>query len=34
MLVDLKAAGVDRGKNGLFKSPSNEDLMKLRGLFE
>ena len=34
MLVDLKAAGVDRGKNGLFKSPSNEDLVKLRGLFE
>jgi len=34
MLVDLKAVGIDRSRAGLFAAPANEDLAKLRALFE
>ena len=34
MLVDLKAAGIERSRAGLFAAPGDEDLAKLRALYE
>ena len=33
-LVDLRAAGIERGKTGLFATPDDDDLEKLRALFQ
>lgn len=34
MLVDLHALGLERGKTGLFAAPNEEDVRKLRALYE
>jgi allantoin racemase len=34
MMVDLRAVGIERGRTGLFAAPPDDDLAKLRGLFE